>query len=59
MEKIEISKEELIHLVETAIQFGVDFVDVVKVKPSERKRVANWMVKNTIKDLENSKQIND
>jgi hypothetical protein len=58
MEKIEISKEELIHLVETAIQFGVDFVDVVKVKPSERKRTANWMVENTIKDLENSKQIN-
>jgi hypothetical protein len=56
MKKIEISKEELIYLVETAIQFGVDFVDVVKVKPSERKRTANWMVENIIKDLENSKQ---
>ena len=56
MGKIEISKEELIHLVETAIQFGVDFVDVVKVKPSDRKRTANWMVENTIKDLEKSKE---
>jgi hypothetical protein len=59
MEKIQITKEELIHLVETAIQFGVDFVDVVKVKPSEKKRTANWMVENTIKDLDKSKQIND
>jgi hypothetical protein len=59
MEKIEISKEELIHLVETAIQFGVDFVDVVKIKSSERKRTAKWIVENTIKYLENSKQIND
>lgn len=59
MEKIQITKEELIQLVETAIQFGVDFVDVVKVKSSERKRTANWMVENTIKDLDKSKQIND
>jgi len=59
MEKIEISKEELIHLVETAIQFGVDFVDVVTIKPSKRKRTAKEMVEDTIKDLEKSKQIND
>ena len=53
--KIEITKEELIHLVETAIQFGADSSDVVKIKQCDRKIAANWMVENTIKDLDKLK----
>jgi hypothetical protein len=50
MEKIEITKEELKKLVETAIQFGIDNPELVPNQKG-REKIADWMIENTIKDI--------
>ncbi len=51
MKKIEITEEDLKKLVNTAIQFGVDSPELVPNQKG-REKIANWMVDNTIKDIE-------
>lgn len=60
MEKIEMTKDDMLFLVETAIQLGFDMPDlIVDVKNEKevkkvRKKLGLWMVENTIKDLNNN-----
>ena len=49
MEKIEITKEELKKLVETAIQFGIDSPELVPNQKG-REKIADWMIEYTIKE---------
>jgi hypothetical protein len=49
METISITREDLQRLVETAIQFGLDSPDLVA---SRRGKIADWMIENTINDIQ-------
>lgn len=51
MEKIEITKEQLIKLTETAMQLGKDSPELFPTQ-KDRLKLANWMVDNTIKDIQ-------
>jgi len=51
METVMITVEELKTLVNTAIQFGIDSPELVP-NQKERERITNWMVENTIKDIQ-------
>jgi hypothetical protein len=60
MEKIEMTKDDMLFLVETAIQLGFDMPDLIvdvknlKEVKKVRKKLGLWMVENTIKDLNNN-----
>jgi hypothetical protein len=54
MEKIEITIEQLKELIETAIQFGIDSPELI-TNIKYKQRIVNWMVDNTIIDINNAR----